>query len=174
MASLTQNVAIAILFLAFFFFNHLFPLSWIILIIIQAYFFNLKPSQFLATSPFFYSPLQQSPLSILTVSNFFLFIYSCQANNSHNSTKTNCAFMVSSDFQVAKSKHYLSIHIGLSLITPDTHFTWTVTVFGFSPSSLDVSSVSSLLVPPHFPFLVSPLTHYMIYFFILWSSHPAS
>lgn len=62
--------------------------------------------------------------------------------------------MVSSDFQVAKSKDYFSILIGLSLITSDTLFTWTITVFGFSPSSLDVSSVSSLLVPPHFPFLV--------------------
>lgn len=80
--------------------------------------------------------------------------------------------MVSSDFQIAKYKDYFSILIELSLITPDTLFTWTVTVFGFSPSSLGVSSVSSLV--PHFPFLVSPLSHYMIYFFIFWSSHTAS
>lgn len=100
---------------------------------------------------------------------FFLFLESIPARPSLLQLHQNPAFMVSSDFHVAKSNDYFSILILLSLVTPDilsslslhntTHSWFFFYLSGYSFSS---------------PLLVgSPLAHYMI-FFIHWSSYPAS
>lgn len=112
--------------------------------------------QFSATNSSLCFPLQpnnNSKLIYFGSFQFFLRFERTPVRLALSQLHQNYAFMVSSDFHVAKPSAQCSILISWSLIIPDLllHLTSiALHTLGFSLTSLDVPSVSSLLLPPLF------------------------